>query len=147
VSTKKPAEPITPERLARSGTEHGHQAALFCWRASALVEYPDLKWMFAIPNGGQRGIVNATRLKAEGVRAGVSDIFLPVVRMGQGRYYAGLFIEMKKPSVRPKRSGAGGVSDDQSEFGKAVQAQGYGYAVCYSWEEARDVITAYLRWS
>ena len=34
---------ITPEQLAKSGTEHGHQAALFCWIALNIDRYPELE--------------------------------------------------------------------------------------------------------
>lgn len=33
--------------------------------------------IFAIPNGGQRSMSAAARLKAEGVSAGVPDLFIP----------------------------------------------------------------------
>lgn len=47
--------------------------------------------LFAIPNGGARGLLEAKRLKAEGVMAGVADLFLMV----GGVSTHGLFIEMK----------------------------------------------------
>jgi len=68
---------MKPETLAKAGTEHAHQAALFCWAAHSTQIYPELLWLFAVPNGGQRNIVTAVRLRAEGVRSGVSDIILP----------------------------------------------------------------------
>ena len=108
---------------------------------------PELKWMHHIPNGGSRGNdlrsqqIRGAKLKAEGVRSGVSDIFLPVKR-GQ---CSGLYIEMKKPSLKPKRlTSKGGCSDEQIEFGAFAQQQGFGFVVCYTWIEARDVIIAYL---
>ena len=39
--------------------------------------HPKLRWMFAIPNGGYRDVREATRLKKQGVKSGVSDMFLP----------------------------------------------------------------------
>lgn len=125
--------PITPESLAKPGTEHAHQVALFCWAAMNREKYPELEWMFAIPNGGLRDKITAVRLKAEGVRSGVSDIFLPAVR----EPYAGLFIEMKEPKK-------GKESDKQREFGDHVIVQGYVYRCCWGWEEARDLIVDYL---
>lgn len=89
--------------------------------------------MFHIPNGGTRAKSEAGRFKAEGVKAGVPDIFLPVPR-GE---YAGLFIEMKR------RKG-GRVSIDQSMWLEALKKQGYRTAVCRGWEQARDVIGGYL---
>ena len=46
----KPSKPITPEQLAASGSEDGHQSALFCWAALNTEQYPQLKNLFAIPN-------------------------------------------------------------------------------------------------
>lgn len=132
---------MTPEQLAKSGTEHGHQAALFCWCAANRNRFPELEWFHAIPNGGLRSKAQAGKLKAEGVKSGVCDTFLPVARRG----YHGLYIEMKKPSERPKREGSkGGVSDSQAEFMKFAIAQRYIPFVCYSWVEAVGVLTWYL---
>lgn len=124
--------PITPESIAKSGTEHSHQVALFIWAAMNRAKYPELEWMFAIPNGGKRDKITAAKLVAEGVRSGVSDIFLPAVRDP----YAGLFIEMKDMK--------GKESDKQIQFGAHVVKQGYVYRCCHGWEEARDLIVDYL---
>lgn len=126
---------IMPDDLAKSGTEHGHQSALFCWASLPEQQklYPELKWMFAIPNGGKRDMVTASNLKAEGVKPGVPDIMLPIAKRG----FHGLFIEMKKPVV-------GRVSVKQSDFAVALMSNKYHVITCYGWVEARDVIVAYL---
>ena len=129
---------MTPEQLAKSGTEHGHQAALFAWCALNVGKYPDLKWFHAIPNGGSRGDTTRARairggqLKAEGVKKGVSDTLLPVRRHN----CSGLYIEMKKPG--------GKQSKEQIEFGQFVLSQGFGYICCDHWEKARDMLICYL---
>jgi|SRR5665213_202961 len=123
---------LTPEDLARSGTEHGMQSALFYWAAQNIKQYPQLKWLFAIPNGGLRHPVTAARLKAEGVKSGVPDIMLPCVTM----VYHGLFIEMKV--------GRNVASDEQTKYLEWLADNSYFTAVCYSWIEARDVILKYL---
>lgn len=135
---------ITPEMLAASGTEDGHQAAIFCWAAMNVGRYPELKWLHAIPNGGQRHIAEATKLVATGVRSGVWDIFLPSDSYCERKdsYYYGCYIEMKELSKKTKKNG--GLSDDQIEFGGYAERMGYFTAVCYSWEEARDVLIKYL---
>lgn len=132
---------ITPEKLAESGSEHAHQSALFCWAAlpETQAKYPDLKWMFAIPNGGERNMKVASQLKAEGVKAGVLDIFLPVpiyTNTANHEAWHGLFIEMKVKNNKP--------SKEQNEFAMAVRTRGYAVYLCYSWEEARDCIIRYL---
>ena len=63
-----------------TGSEHEEQVALFEWAEWNKRQYPELELMFAIPNGGQRHVVVAKKLKDEGVKAGVPDIFLPVAR-------------------------------------------------------------------
>ena len=162
---------MTPAQLAKD-SESSQQMALFAWCAIAMnygfdiavaldngasfdaardhgsvCPVPELKWIHHIPNGGSRGNdvrsqqIRGARLKAEGVRSGVSDICLPVKRGN----CSGLYIEMKKPDLKPKRATSkGGCSDEQIEFGAFVQAQGFGFVVCYTWIEARDVIIAYL---
>ena len=131
---------MTPEQIAEADTEHAHQTALFCWAAANQARFPELRWMHAIPNGGLRSKAQAGKLKAEGVKSGVPDVFLPVAR---GKYH-GLYIEMKKPALQPVRGGRGGVSDEQSEFIAAARANGYAAAVCYSWDHAKNLICRYL---
>lgn len=129
---------MTPEQLAKSGSEDGEQTALFCWANEQVRDevFPKLKLMFSVPNGGARDIRTAVRLKATGVKAGVSDIFLPVARHG----VHGLFIELKKS----KEHGGGTVSKEQKQWGADVLAEGYGFCVCYGWREAASVLELYL---
>jgi hypothetical protein len=137
---------ITPEYLARSGTEDGEQAALFCWAAQNRMRYPQLKWMFAIPNGGARTPSVAARLKATGVKPGVADICLPVpsrVRVSTESVveekFSGLFIEMKRKDGRPSD-----VKPEQREFIRFVVAHGYYAEVAFGWLEAVMIIERYL---
>ena len=146
---------ITPERLAQTDNEHDHQAAFFCWLALNFRNEPRLRMAFAIPNGGERNRIVASRLVAEGTRSGVPDVFLPVpatILSGWQTFnYHGLFIEFKKPAVKLKRGpngpgpwDYGGVSDDQKLWLDALEAQGYRCAVVYGWTEARDLVKQYL---
>lgn len=131
-----------PARLAKT-TEHSHQVALMAWSSLPMVreEFPELRWFHAIPNGGSRGDTDISRrieggkMKAEGVKTGVSDMMLPVKRGD----WSGLYIELKR------LPGAGvGPSQEQTEFIEFVRGQGYAACVCYGWIEARDVLIAYL---
>lgn len=131
-----------PEQLAKAGTEEAHQTALFCWASQNFDKYPVLRWMFAIPNGGERNVIVATKLKAQGVRAGVPDICLPVPIGG----WHGLYIELKRPADRVKNKKRGGTSEDQDRWIMALYSFGYGCAVCIGWQEARDVIIQYLEY-
>ncbi len=124
---------ITPEQLA-GNSEDGEQKALFCWISLNVATYPELTRCFHIPNGGFRNIREAAKLKAMGVRAGVPDLFLPVKR----GLWSGLFIELK--------FGKGKASDKQTDWGRFLQTQGFGFAVCIGWIEARDMLIKYLEW-
>ena len=83
---------ITPEQLAASGSEDGHQLALMQWCALNFDKYPQLRRMVHVPNGGFRNKKEAAKLKAMGVKAGFPDLFLPY----NNEKYNGLMIEMKK---------------------------------------------------
>ena len=113
-------------------SEHDEQAALFQWARSSTGRYPELAWMFAVPNGTRTTPHIASRMKAEGVLKGVSDIFLPCARGG----YHGLFIEMKALK--------GSASPEQKTFIEAVRSLGYKALVCKGWERAKDEIEKYL---
>lgn len=110
-------------------TEHWEQVQLFQWSSN----FRELDLMHAIPNGGKRDIRVALKLKEEGVKPGVPDIFLPLPRGGKH----GLYIELKRRKY-------GRVSPDQLKWLEALMRQGYACAVCHGWEMARDVITEYL---
>lgn len=135
---------ITPEYLAKSGTEHGEQTALFCWAAINREKYPQLRWMFAIPNGGGRSMAQASQLKAEGVKGGVSDVMLPVPSLIVGSRkdylkYNGLFIEMKRADGVPSD-----VKPEQREFMAFARLQGYRAEVAFGWLQAVKIIEEYL---
>lgn len=126
---------VTPEQLARNGTEDNHQAALFCWAALPEVQarYPEFqRLLFAIPNGGERNIKVAAKMKATGTKADVSDICLAVARRG----YHGLFIELKKDGGRARPG--------QVAFLDAAKAEGYCAELRVGWEAARDLILWYM---
>ena len=121
--------------------EHQEQKHVMLWAGiQAKSMFPELRLLYAIPNGGDRDVRVATKLKAEGVRAGVPDFHLPIARHG----YHSLYIEMKKPSAKPKRGGKGGVSTAQrwwiDELGKHFNK----VVVCYGADEAIEAIKDYL---
>lgn len=113
-------------------SEHHEQVKLFRWAEQNLDKYPVLAYMFAIPNGGHRHPATAGRMKAEGVKRGVPDIFLPHPR----GHYSGLFIEMKVKSNKPSRV--------QREYIAYLLDEGYKVCVCYSCHEAIQKIEEYL---
>lgn len=118
----------------RVSSESEEQEILFQWAQMRRGMYPELDMMFHIPNGGSRGKAEAGRFKAEGVKAGVPDICLPVAR---GEYH-GLYIELK-------RLKGGKVSDEQKDWIRRLDEQGYAAVVCYGWMAAAELIGKYLR--
>lgn len=144
----KERKPIDPEQYAKVGTEDAHQTALFIWASNpeAAAKYPQLRFLFAIPNGGSRGdnakarMIRGAKLKATGVKSGVPDVMLPIARHGCN----GLFIELKRPSDKEKKLTKGRASDKQDEWIEALRNEGYGACICYGWNEARQVIEDYL---
>jgi hypothetical protein len=124
-----------PEDIGKVPTEHAQQVAIFVWAALNFERWPELRYMFAIPNGGKRDKITAANLKAEGVKAGTSDIFLPVAR---GNWH-GLFLELKVGKNKP--------TADQLDFIAAMQRAGYGAMWVVGWQQAADVIEKYLIYS
>ena len=114
-------------------SEHTEQVALFDWARANEPMYLQLGLLFAIPNGGKRHIVTATRLKASGAKAGIPDISLPVPNR-HGKH--GLFIELKVGKNKPSKK--------QWWWIYSLRAEGYAVEVCYGFEEARNAIVSYL---
>lgn len=107
---------------------------------------PDSRLLFHIPNGaflggGKLGAMRGARLRSEGMREGVPDLFLAVptdvLIDGVPTHAGGLFIEMK-------RDKGGRESAAQKSMREALNAQGYVVVVCHGWEKAVEVITHYL---
>lgn len=113
-------------------SESTEQIAVINWCDTYSIKYPELKMIFHIPNGGQRNKIEAARLKREGVKAGVPDLFLPISRQG----YNGLFIEMKYESNK--------ATEKQKEWLKKLNREGFKAIVCNGFEEAVSEIEAYI---
>lgn len=113
-------------------SEGEEQAALFEWASWNVGRLPELRLMFHVPNGGSRNKIEAAKLKAQGVKAGVPDVWLPVAR---GAFH-GLVIEMKV--------GKNKTTADQKEWIRLLIEQKYATRVCYGWQEAREAIERYL---
>jgi len=113
--------------------EHNAQVALVQWCEIISVSYPEVGRYIAIPNGGHRDIRTAVRLKREGVRSGVPDLFWPIPKHG----FHGLFVEMK-------RDKGGTVTPEQKEWIAYLDSRGYSCVVCHGLREAIDAVSAYF---
>ena len=79
-------------------------------------------------------IRNMAKLKKEGLKSGVPDLFIPVAKNG----FNGFFIEMKKPKT-------GVVSENQDYWLNTLSYNGYRAEVCYGFDEAKTVIDEYFK--
>lgn len=116
-------------------TESAYQRNVFTWASVRLNIWPELALMFHVPNGGDRHVAVAAKLKAEGVKAGVPDIWLPVPRIP----FTGLVIEMKRPGGR--------VTKEQKWWLDQLAEQGWYVAVCDGQSpdlQAMELIKLYL---
>lgn len=107
-------------------SEHSEQCAVIDY--CKIRRYP----VFAIPNGGSRNKAEAVKLKAEGVSAGVPDLFLPIPK----QEFHGLFIEMKVGRNR--------TSAEQDEWIALLRKNGYRAEVCYGADAAIKAIDEYI---
>lgn len=115
-------------------TESDEQKWLFQWAADVQGKYPELALMFHIPNEGKRSSRTGRRMREEGLRRGVPDIFIPVPK---GEYH-GIFIELKR--LRGSKT-----SDEQKGWIAALRRQGYQAHVCKGWHESEYRIEEYLK--
>lgn len=165
---------MTPWELAGK-SEHSHQRALFCWANCAAVygfaiansaegytknmrelllstgpdiaPVPALLRLFAVHNQGHGDAIRGARAKAEGVKVGVPDLCLPVVRekpdsLNRGfkdMFWHGLFIELKLPGYTPSA-----VKPEQREWQGYLRQQGYRAEICGGWGAAAKVIQDYM---
>lgn len=116
--------------IDREGLE---QAALM---EDLQLRFPEaFKLIYHVPNGGHRHKAVATKLKGQGVKAGVPDLVLPMARGG----YFGLYIEFKAepPFDAP-------VSPSQDAYLHALLGQGYLAIVCRGHIDAIEALRSYL---
>ena len=155
-------------------SEHSQQTALFMWanmacrfgleaaedklsysiagHAQAYLQpaeghkpIPRLKWLHAIHNQGHGDAIRGAKARAEGVKPGVFDLFLPVPvwqpgahnLAHTGKMICGLYLELKV--------GKNSMSPIQAEFAADMTRAGYACQVAYGWLEAREKILAYLQ--
>lgn len=152
---------MNPWDYARDKNEHANQVALFMWLnmaanfgfevADIISAYevkgfaakyggepvPDLHLAFAIHNQGHGDKIRGARAKAEGLKKGVPDIFIPVPKLLQDNLWChGLFIELKV--------GDGKTSAEQNDWLDNLTRQGYKTVVCYGWIAASLEVKKYF---
>lgn len=108
---------------------------------SAVVQYCDIKKIpiFSIPNAQRlsfldrkKAVIAMVKLKKTGLKAGVPDLFIPMVKNG----YSGMFLELKTTKGR--------LTSRQKEWLGILSENGYYAICCYSLDEAITQINQYL---
>lgn len=112
--------------------EATEQERVINWATFYAKNFPELDLLYHVPNGGSRNQLEAANLKRQGVKAGVPDLVLPVPR----QQFHGLYVEMKW--------GKNTTTEKQDWWLEQLRQQGYETAVCWSAEEAMDVIANYM---
>ena len=108
------------------------QKSLIEWAKWQEKKYPELKMLMHVPNEGKRSKRYGAELKRMGLKAGFPDLGLFVPRNNK----SGLFLEMKV--------GRNKCTENQKKWIRNLLEQGYEVKVCYSCEEAIQVIKKYL---
>lgn len=121
---------VKRKKTQRKNPEHDLQKAFFEW---LLLAYP---WAddvtFAVPNGVRCSASQAAKLKAEGLKAGIPDVFMSVVT----DKYPGLYIEFK---IKPNKP-----SDIQEKKISSLKSQGYRCEIIYDLDAAIALVKEYL---
>ncbi len=90
--------------------------------------------LFHIPNGGNRNLLEAKRLKAQGTKKGVSDYHLPVPKNGKHGAWAELK-QLKRPAP---------VSKEQKAWIELMRKLGHDAEVYRGWKDAAKGLCNYL---
>lgn len=153
---------MTPDQIAKNGSEHAIQSALFAWAAVAQQHgfeiadewantgciikpkpgefpqgIPELRWLHAVPNGGSRGDNEKSRkIRGGQMKAeGLRDGVADIFWPLPRFPFPGLYIEMKTPT--------GAIRPSQREFRTFVMSQGYAHSYERSWRSAAELIKGY----
>ena len=115
--------------------ESVHQELLI--RTAALHErqYPELRYLYAVPNGGFRHKATAAAMQRQGVRRGVPDLVLPI-RRGP---YAAWYGELKRYNGCPSD-----LSAEQKEWLDFLTRSGSFASWHKGWEAAWESLQWYL---
>lgn len=130
----------------------------------SIIEYMAWKYpgilVIHVPNGGSRNIIEATKLKRMGVKAGMPDIFIPLPKIDKkavidpscasleelnymyenplkGCFFNGFFCELKAGKNKPTKI--------QKDMMQKLIDLGYYCCVCYSLDEYIKEWEAYVK--
>lgn len=122
--------------------EHNLQSACVQW---FNLQHRELRGLlFAVPNGGARSKATAGRLKSEGVVPGVADLILLVPKVVFSDGENGRIIDVTPALCIEMKTDKGRQSTEQKAWQAIVEAQGYKYAVCRSFDDFTRTVNEYL---
>lgn len=88
--------------------------------------------IYAVPNGGNRNLLTAVKLRSEGARSGVWDLAMDIPTA----QYSCLRIEVKTPNGR--------LSKNQVAWRQHYDSIGAEHIVCYSAQEIVNCVIVYM---
>jgi hypothetical protein len=123
---------ITRKAPYNAGPEEAEQIKFFDFCRAMEHTHPAYRLAWHVPNERKASIIRRAKMKLAGVKKGVPDITIPV----PNDKYAALYIEMK---VKPNKP-----SPEQINMLKDLNAQGNYAAICWSADEAIELIQKYV---
>jgi len=112
-------------------TEAQEQEVVIKWSQYAGIS----AYLIHIPNGGSRNYLEACKLKRQGVKAGVSDLFFAYPKNN----YHGLWLEIKR-----RKPLSSVLSKHQKEWIELMKNVGYKCDVAFGATEAISIISDYI---
>ena len=139
-------------------SEHEQQALVIAWCELHKHRIPELEFIFAVPNGSNKSRAQAGKMRAEGLKAGVPDLVLPVSVTKQHELpdgtvehesYGALYIEMKSETVKIGADGKAKTvrtypTPEQRRWHEGLRRIGNKVVVCHTAEDAQWQILRYL---
>jgi hypothetical protein len=112
--------------------ESAEQCAVIAWARYHEKKWPELRLLYAIPNGHGVHIAIRQKMIREGLLTGIPDLCLPVAR-GDGH---ALYIELKwgKNKLSPEQKAVGMMLADANNF----------VFVAYNHEQACQILVDYI---
>jgi hypothetical protein len=137
VRKKKLLRPFTP-------TENAEQKAVISWARGdaksfgANAKWPELNWLYMVPNGamlgGRNRFATFNHLRSMGLNVGCPDLILPAARDGFFGYY-----------LEGKTLDGGRLSDDQERWRVYLAGAGYKWDQWNGAAQCIQLLIAYLK--
>jgi hypothetical protein len=118
----------------------------YCWKfVNEKKQVTKCSWLKASLNGinlagGKNAGLAIKRLKEQGMCVGESDLELPI----PNKYFNGLFIELKLPADKIKKTKAGRQQKSQVAFEEQALLIGWNYVICRTLEEVKTAVDGHL---